>query len=132
MVASVVGSNPASSPIAGNRLGLNEVLWKMSSAANAGATMSSSTTGATSPRCVNRSPVNSVLVVSSIHSPLSHPWGTCGVGMNRGGGVGAEGWAGRGVVGPRVGGRRRLGGGAAGSFLRKRKNGGGGGAVDDL
>ena len=27
--------------------------------------------------------MNSVLVVSSIHSPLSHPCGTCGVEMNR-------------------------------------------------
>ena len=82
-MASVVGSKPASMSIVGNRLGLNEVLWKTSSVANAGATMSSSTNGATFPRCVNRSPVNSVLVVSSIHSPLSHPCGTCGVEMNR-------------------------------------------------
>ena len=58
MIASVVGSSAASCSSVGTRLGLYDVLWNISSVASAAATMSSSTIAGTSPRWVNRSPVN--------------------------------------------------------------------------
>ena len=81
--ASVVGSRSARRSSVGTRSGPHDIAWKIASAPIAGVTTLSVVTAGPSPTWVNRSPANSVEVVSSNQSPLSQLCGTCGVGRNR-------------------------------------------------
>jgi hypothetical protein len=65
-------------PSVGTRFGLNEVLWKTSSLTSAGRRCRHRP-GPEHLRRGKRSPENNVRAVSSNHTPLSQPCGTCGV-----------------------------------------------------